>query len=270
MEQEKIAKPAIRKTLVKVSGLSKSFKLKKRSIEILHTTEFKILDDNFTIIYGPSGSGKSTLLHVLAGLEPPTTGSVEMLGQNLYSLSSDERAQFRARNVGLVYQSNYWVKSLTVLENIALPLILSGHNRSSSLKTARTSLDQLGMGEFAHSEPLVLSGGEQQRVSVIRALVSNPKILMADEPTGNLDSKNGSAVMDLLLKAKSEIGCLIILVTHNLEYLSLSTQQVNVLDGSITVHEGPYELPNNLLNMVKREMVTMESKTPEEGSGDTK
>jgi len=254
-----IGKPAI----IQVQGLTKHYQLGHNTVRVLHKTDFTVPDNSFTIIYGPSGSGKSTLLHILAGLDLPSNGTVEVLGQDLFGLTADERAHFRSQYVGLVYQTNYWVRSLSVAENVALPLLLSGLNHSRALKAAKDSLDQIGMAEFANSDPTVLSGGEQQRVSVARALVAQPKLLLADEPTGNLDSSNGQMVVDLLIKAWRQANCSVILVTHNMEYLTLSSQQLHILDGHITAHQGGYMLPRNLMDIVKAQMV----KTPPENDG---
>lgn len=229
-----------RDVIVTVKDVKKHFQLKRSTVDVLQETNFSILESSFTILYGQSGSGKSTLLHILAGLDVPSSGTVEIFGQNLYALTADQRAHFRAKHVGLVHQANYWVKSLSVIENVALPLLLSGHNHSSALQAARASLERIGMAEFAHAEPTVLSGGEQQRVSVARALVAQPKLLFADEPTGNLDSKNGQLVIDLLQKVNKESGCSIVLVTHNLEYLPFSTQQLFIKDGGVSAHQGAY------------------------------
>ncbi|HUC78956.1 MAG TPA: ABC transporter ATP-binding protein [Candidatus Saccharimonadales bacterium] len=220
--------------LITVKSLNKQFDTKSSSVKVLYDINFDIPNNSFSIIFGPSGSGKTTLLNILSGLEPPTTGSVEIEGQNLYSLNSDQRALFRAKTMGIVHQVNYWVKSLSVLENVAMPLYLTGVDRNNALKTAMENLDIVGMADFAHSHPIVLSGGQQQRVSMARALVANPQLILADEPTGNLDSKNGKMIMDLLIKCQKELNRTIILVTHNIEYLPLSDIQLYMVDGKLT------------------------------------
>ncbi|MEO8691653.1 MAG: ABC transporter ATP-binding protein [Candidatus Saccharimonas sp.] len=229
------------KPIVTVNNVEKHYRSKRGVVDILHKTSFLIPESSFAIIYGQSGSGKSTMLNILAGLDPPSGGSVNVLGQDLYSLTTDQRAHFRAEHVGIVHQVNYWVKSLSVVENVALPLLLNGHHRVAALKAAHESLDHIGMVDFARAEPSVLSGGEQQRVSVARALIANPKLLFADEPTGNLDSRNGRLVIELLRKINQELGCSIVLVTHNLEYLQYSTEQIYIKDGYLKSHVGAYE-----------------------------
>jgi ABC-type lipoprotein export system ATPase subunit len=220
--------------LIEVKNLNKQFDTKGGSIKVLNDINFSIPNNSFAIIFGPSGSGKTTLLNVLSGLEPPTKGTVEIEGQDFYSVNTDQRALFRAQMMGIVHQVNYWVKSLSVIENVAMPLYLTGVDRTIAQKMAMQNLEIVGMQDFAHVKPLVLSGGQQQRVSMARALVSNPQLILADEPTGNLDSKNGKMILDLLVKCQKELNRTIILVTHNVEYLPLSNMQLYMVDGNLT------------------------------------
>jgi putative ABC transport system ATP-binding protein len=221
------------KPLISVTDLNKQFNLKSGQIEVLHDINFSIPEESFTIIFGPSGSGKSTILNVLSGLEQPTQGRVIIDGQDLYGLDADQRAYFRAHTIGIVHQDNYWMNSLNVLENVAMPLYLAGSPRESALAVALDSLRRVGMDSYKNYLPTVLSGGQQQRVSMARALVATPKLILADEPTGDLDSKNGQMIMDLLLYFQRELKRTIVLVTHNLEYLPLSDNQLYILDGKI-------------------------------------
>jgi ABC-type lipoprotein export system ATPase subunit len=244
----------INPSLIKVSALQKSYQLKSGPDRVLQNVNFEIPENSFSIIFGPSGSGKTTLLNILSGMEPPTRGSVSIAGQELYQLDADQRAHFRSQQMGLIHQVDYWVKSLNVIENVALPLLLTGQSKPTALAAAKTSLEQVGMAEFANYQPAVLSGGEQQRVSVARALVNRPRLILADEPTGNLDSKNGQMIIDLLLKVWLELGSTIVLITHNIEYLPLSTQQLFIRDGKLTVHNGLYRMPKNILRAVMSSM----------------
>lgn len=222
--------------------IGKKFYLETETVEVLKDLNFVVPKNSFTIIYGPSGSGKSTLLNSLVGLEPPTSGKFIVDGQDLYALNADQRANFRARTLGMVYQTNYWVNSLNVLDNVSLPLFLSGYTRKQANIMAKDTLDMVGMGEYLNKKPTVLSGGQQQRVSMARALVANPSWVVADEPTGNLDTKNGDMIMKLLSDLNHKMNKTIILVTHNLEYLPLSNNQLQIKDGMLVEHQGEYTI----------------------------
>lgn len=222
-------KPAI----IEATSISQSFGEEGVRFMALQEVSFKILHNSFTVIYGPSGSGKSTLLNILTGLQPPTTGKIVYNNQNIYDLDSDSLAQFRASRIGIIYQQNYWVKSLSVVENVALPLFFRGYNRALAKELALISLERVRMQDYASKNPTLLSGGEQQRVAVARALVNDPMIIIADEPTGSLDSKNGDLIMDLLHKAQTESMRTIILVTHNMEYLPLANHLLHIQDGKV-------------------------------------
>lgn len=231
-----------RKCLIKGSEINKKFFLETETTHVLKDVNFSIPEGSFTIIYGPSGSGKSTLLNCLVGLEPPTTGNINIDGQDLYSLNPDQRANFRARTLGMVYQTNYWVNSLSVLDNVSMPLFLSGYNRTHANSIAEEALVRVGMADFKTKRPTVLSGGQQQRVSMARALVANPTWVVADEPTGNLDTKNGDLIMNLLYELKQKMGKTVVLVTHNMEYLTLSDHRLRIKDGVLVEDEGAYGL----------------------------
>lgn len=218
---------------IAVKDVWQHFNVNNQPVQVLKQVEFTIALNSFTLVYGPSGSGKSTLLNVLAGLQPPTSGKVIVQGQDIYSMRPDELAHFRANRVGFVHQTNYWIKSLNVIENLSLPLYFLGYSRSKSTKLAEIALERVNMGKFAKKSPLVLSGGEQQRVAMARALANDPVVIIADEPTGNLDTENGDAVMNLLLTAQNEFRRTIILVTHNMEYISLADHLLKIQDGFV-------------------------------------
>jgi putative ABC transport system ATP-binding protein len=227
------------KPLIEVRNMTKSYKLQGgETIEVLHNVNFDIDDGSFTIIYGPSGSGKSTLLNAIIGLDAPTYGSVTYDGEDLYTMSSNERAQFRASTMGMVQQTNNWVKSLTVQENVALPLHFTGIDHAAAMKEALSVLRHIGMDVHAKKYPSILSGGEQQRVAMARALVNNPAYIVADEPTGNLDSKNSDDLINLLRTLNKEYESTIVLVTHNLEYLSIGDKLLLMQDGRVTEIHG--------------------------------
>lgn len=227
-------------TLIDVFGVAKSFRLGGREVVGVAEANFSIVDGSFTVIHGPSGSGKTTLLNLLTGLDQPTRGKVLYEGSDIYDLSEAELAHFRARTMGIVHQTSYWVKSLNVLENVALPLYFLGYDKENAEREAMESLRRVGLERHAETLPILLSGGEQQRVSMARALVSNPNYIVADEPTGNLDSANGDKLMELLEYFHKTLGRTIILVTHNEKYLKYATQVLHIKDGVVTESPGSH------------------------------
>ncbi len=180
---------------------------------------------------GPSGSGKSTLLMVMAGLERPDTGSVVVGGVDLVTLGEDALARFRGRNVGIVFQSFHLIPTMTALENVAVPLEMAGAADANA--RAANELALVGLGERLHHYPAQLSGGEQQRVALARALAPNPAILVADEPTGNLDEKTGTQIIDLLFRGHKERGTTLVLVTHDLNLAARCERVVRIRSGKI-------------------------------------
>lgn len=221
-------------TLIKVHKVTKDFQLHDQTLHVLKNASFEVPEGSFTIVHGPSGSGKTTLLNTITGMDAPTTGTVSYRGKDIYELTENELAHFRANAMGIVYQSNYWVNSLSVLENVALPLYFLGYDRENAERQAAESLRRVGMEGHSDTLPTVLSGGEQQRVAMARALVSNPSYIVADEPTGNLDSKNGDTIIELLQYFHKTLNRTIILVTHNESYLKYGTQVLRVKDGVVT------------------------------------
>lgn len=219
--------------LIKATNVRQQFQVGDETVTPIKGASFSITENSFNIVYGPSGSGKSTLLNVLTGLQKPTSGRVEVEGKDVYALTPDELAYFRANRIGIVYQTNFWVKSLNVLENVAMPLYYMGYPRSVAGKIAMLSLDRINMGAFAKKYPALLSGGEQQRIAMARALAADPLFIIADEPTGNLDSKNGDIIMDQLRICQEDFKRTIILVTHNMEYLPLADHLLHIEDGKI-------------------------------------
>lgn len=219
--------------ILKIEHVCKSFKVGIQEVPVLKDISFEINRGDFVILFGPSGSGKSTLLHTLLGLEPPTTGNVYFLGKDMYTnTTEDDRSDLRKKHVGMVYQQPNWVKSLTVVENVAFPMTLLGFDRSDSVKSAWRSLGSMGMTNWVSYYPTELSGGQQQRVALARALVTNPELIIADEPTGNLDYEAGQNLMKLLVDLNGQ-GKTIAMVTHDLEYMSYAKTAVQFLDGKI-------------------------------------
>jgi len=242
------------KPLIQVQNVTKEYKIGNTVIEAIRNVSFEVADGSFTIVYGPSGSGKSTLLNTLMGLNAPTSGKVLYDGQDLYTMEPNQRAFFRAHTMGIVLQSNNWVHSLNVIENVALPLRFIGIPADIALQEAHNSLKRIGVESHAHTYPQVLSGGEQQRVTMARALVNNPSYIVADEPTGNLDSKNSDALITLLRYLNKDLKRTIVLVTHNLEYLSLGDQLILMEDGMISVTKDTaiHSVTDQLLQEMKR------------------
>jgi putative ABC transport system ATP-binding protein len=182
-------------------------------------------------LVGPSGSGKSTLLMTLAGLERPDSGRVVVDGTDLAALDEDDLARFRGRRIGIVFQSFHLVPTMTALENVALPLELAG--KDEAFERAEAELEAVGLGHRLHHYPAQLSGGEQQRVAIARAIVSNPAILVADEPTGNLDENTGQSIIDLLFALKRDRGSTLVLVTHDLNLARLCDRTIRLRSGHV-------------------------------------
>lgn len=226
--------------LIEFKGITKAFAAAGGQTVVLDNLNFSIERNSFTIIYGPSGSGKTTILNILLGLLPPTAGTVLVNGVDLYKLNNNQRALFRAQHYGVISQNNNWVNSLNAIENVALPIMLSGSSYKDSLEKAKDSIDKIGLQEFSHYHPSVMSVGQQQRMSVARATVETPMLLVADEPTGSLDSKNGDLIMKIITKYKNEHNSTIILVTHNMEYLALSDNRIFIKDGAIEQYSGGF------------------------------
>lgn len=251
---------------IKATDIEQEFVVGDTVIKPLQKVSFEITENSFNIIYGPSGSGKSTLLNVLTGLQKPTSGQVLFEGQDVYAFKPDELARFRANRIGIVYQSNYWVKSLSVIENVAMPLYFLGYSRSQAAKVALVALERVGMGEYAKKHPILLSGGEQQRVATARALVGDPLFIIADEPTGSLDSKNGDMIMKLLQNCQTEFKRTVILVTHNMEYLPLADHLLHIQDGNIEEMRGGsiQETAQGLLDDMKTRLTNMSNSKSDE------
>ena len=212
------------------------------SLTILDGLEITVDAGEAVAIVGPSGSGKSTVLGILAGLDLPTSGEVELLGQGLGSLDEDQRARLRAGDVGFVFQNFQLLPGLSALENVMLPLELAGADDAAP--RARQMLEEVGLAHRAGHQPLQLSGGEQQRVAIARALSNSPRVLLADEPTGNLDSNTGSEVMELLLDLVRESGKSLIVVTHDRRLASLGDRMITLADGRVVKGDEASALPS--------------------------
>lgn len=245
--------------LIKAKDIYQSFKVGDELIEVLKGVNFNITDNTFNIIYGPSGSGKSTLLNILTGLQRPTSGVITFDNEDVYAFKSNKLAQFRAHRVGFVYQQNFWVKSLNVLENVSLPLYFLGYTRAKAAPLAMLALERVEMASYAKKRPLFLSGGEQQRIAMARALVNDPLFIIADEPTGSLDSTNGDKIMRLLQNCRDEFKRTVILVTHNMEYLPLADHLLHIEDGKVQdmLNDDIEQTTRQLMDQVKQRIDTL-------------
>lgn len=225
-------------SIIRAENIGQQFKTAAGEAHILKNVNFSIQANSFNIIFGQSGSGKTTLLNILAGIQAPYSGKMFVQGKDIYSMSSDELAHFRASKVGFIQQTNYWIKSLNVLENVSIPLHFLGYSRKDAAKAAMIALDRVGMTDYAHKSPLVLSGGEQQRIAVARAFANDPLFIIADEPTGSLDTQNGDMIMQLLINAQSVFRRTVIVVTHNMEYVALANHLLKMHDGKLEDIQG--------------------------------
>jgi putative ABC transport system ATP-binding protein len=218
--------------LIQVRALTKSIHTGTHRVDILKGIDIEVPRGQFAAIMGPSGSGKSTLLGLLAGLDSPTTGQVILDGQDITRLSEDEMAQVRGRKIGFVFQSYQLIPTLTAEENVLLPMELAGRDDGGRTR-ARELLERVGLsGRFDHY-PVQLSGGEQQRVALARAFALRPPILLADEPTGNLDTATGGAVLELLLAMNREEGTTMVMVTHEHTLAESADRRIVMRDGLV-------------------------------------
>lgn len=222
-------------SILAVRGLTRSIDSGTHTVQILRGLDFEIPRGQFVAIMGASGSGKSTLLGLLAGLDSPTIGEILIDGIDIARMEEDELAQLRGRKIGFVFQSYQLIPTLTAEENVLLPLELAGVDSDSN--RARELLDAVGLADRMDHYPVQLSGGEQQRVALARAFVSKPPILLADEPTGNLDSENGRHVLDLLISLNRREGATLVLVTHDRALAAYADRIVTLSDGRIVADE---------------------------------
>ena len=218
--------------MIKVTNLCKIFRTEEIETTALNNVSFEINEGEFVAIMGPSGCGKSTLLNILGLLDNPTEGSYELLGKEMSKLKESERTKFRKGKLGFVFQSFNLIDELNVFENVELPLKYLNIGASERKRRVNEILKRMSISNRSKHYPQQLSGGQQQRVAIARAVVSNPKLILADEPTGNLDSKNGKEVMNLLCELNSE-GTTIVMVTHSQKDASMAQRIINLFDGRI-------------------------------------
>ncbi|MFN7622641.1 MAG: ABC transporter ATP-binding protein [Acidobacteriota bacterium] len=217
--------------MIQLRKVSKVVTSGNDQLTILQPLDLEIAEGEFISIVGPSGSGKSTLLGLIAGLDAPTAGSIRLNGNEITQMSEDALAELRGSLVGFIFQSFHLIPSLTAFENILIPLEIAGTARAA--ERARELLDEVGLRDRGHHYPSQLSGGEQQRVAIARAMANNPRLLLADEPTGNLDSRNGRLIIDLLLRINRDRGTTLVLVTHDQQLADLADRRISFRDGLV-------------------------------------
>jgi putative ABC transport system ATP-binding protein len=231
---------------IRTSKLNKSFQMGRQVVRALVNLDLEIPKNSFTIIMGFSGSGKSTLLYLLGGLDRPTSGSIYIGETVLDRMDENHLAVYRRKTVGFVFQSFNLISSMTALGNVAYPMRFAGSSGKQRNKRAHAALKEVGLENRIYHRPTELSGGQQQRVAIARALVNDPALILADEPTGNLDTSSGFGIMQLLSELHTQ-GRTIVVVSHDLRMLRFATQAVYLLDGQ-SVSEAEYNAANLLLN----------------------
>ena len=215
--------------MIQIKGLEKNY----GTLQVLKGINLEIADRSVISIVGASGAGKSTLLHIIGTLDQPTKGTVLINNTDLYSLSDKKLAQYRNQNIGFIFQFHHLLPEFTAVENVALPALIAGRSHAEAFKRAKELLDFLKLGERLTHKPSQLSGGEQQRVAVARALANNPKLVLADEPSGNLDTANARQLHQLFLDLRDEFGQTFVVVTHNTDLAKLADKTIEMKDGRI-------------------------------------
>ncbi|GAL77764.1 ABC transporter ATP-binding protein [Algibacter lectus] len=221
--------------ILKINDLEKTYTSGSKKLTVISNISFEVEQGSVFSIVGPSGSGKTTLLGLCAGLDYPTSGSIELCGTALHDLNEDERAALRNKEVGFIFQNFQLLPTLTALENVIVPLELQGEKNAS--KSGIALLEKVGLGDRLHHYPSQLSGGEQQRVALARAFSNKPSILFADEPTGNLDEETGEKVIQLLFELNKEAGTTLVIITHDLDLANRTQQILRLKGGKIISNE---------------------------------
>ncbi len=218
-------------TLVKLEDVTLKLGAVGREVNILRGVDFEVDEGDVVAVVGPSGAGKTSMLMVLSGLEGASSGRITVAGQDLTHMSEDQLALFRRENVGIVFQDFHLIPTMTALENVAMPMELSG--RKDAMEQAKEGLEAVGLGHRINHYPAQLSGGEQQRVALARAVSSKPRLILADEPTGNLDVDTGKMIMDLLFSLSGDLGCTLVLITHDPKLAEKCNRIVKMSDGQL-------------------------------------
>ncbi len=222
----------IKDSIIKAKNISKTFSLdNSKKLKILDNVSLEIEPGEITVIIGASGAGKSTLLHILSGLDKPDTGKILIDNQNILMLNDLKLSSFRNKNIGFVFQFHHLLPEFTALENCAIPLLIKGDKKNIAYKKATEILTDFGLANRLNEKPATLSGGEQQRIAIARAIINNPKIVFADEPTGNLDSKNSEEIHQMFLDLKKKYNQTFLIVTHNKDLMKLADRVIEIKDG---------------------------------------
>ncbi len=219
---------------IRTQSLCRHYALGGVTVRAVHDVSLQIAPGEFAALLGMSGSGKSTLLGLLAGMDQPTSGSIHIAGTDLANLSRDELAQYRLRTAGMIFQAFNLIGTMTLLENVELPMRFAGIDRKEREELAKAALDRVGLGDRVHHRPRELSGGQQQRGAIARAIINKPRVLFADEPTGNLDSRTGVEIMDLIRRLNENEGMTVLMVTHERQLASrYAKRQLFMADGRL-------------------------------------
>jgi putative ABC transport system ATP-binding protein len=239
-------------TSIEIRTLYKTFYMGEQEVHAVQGVDLTIEDGSFTVIMGPSGSGKSTLLYMVGGLEIPSAGSILVDGIAIEKMDGKALAEYRKKKVGFVFQAFYLIPSMIALENVAFPMRFAGVSANQRRERARNLLEQVGLADRVKHLPTEMSGGQQQRVAIARALANNPSLVLADEPTGNLDRKIGAEIVQLLARLNRE-GRTVVIVTHDPSMISVASQVVYMLDGR-TVSEAEYMENVSFIKPTEHEM----------------
>lgn len=219
--------------LLKVEKINKNYSSGEKTLHVLKNIDFCLNKGDFISLMGPSGSGKSTLLNIMGTMDFPSSGSIHLLETNLTNLKENELAEYRLKHFGFIYQFHYLLPEFTILENVAIPAMLFGKTKQEAFKLAEELMEFLNILERGHHYPSEISGGEKQRAAIGRALVNRPDILLADEPTGNLDHETGQRVLKLFQKIHQEFGQTLFIVTHDEEVSKIAQKRFTLIDGKL-------------------------------------
>ncbi len=220
--------------LLKIEKVNKNYASGEKTLHVLKNIDFCLNKGDFISLMGPSGSGKSTLLNIMGTMDFPSSGSIHLLNTNLTKLNENELSEYRLKHFGFIYQFHYLLPEFTILENVAIPAMLLGKTKKESFKLAEELMEFLNISQRGHHYPSEISGGEKQRAAIGRALINKPDILLADEPTGNLDHETGQRVLKLFRKIHNDFGQTLFIVTHDEEVSKIALKRLNLIEGKLS------------------------------------